>query len=228
MFTDIVKKPLSQQDYLLHQTFSEGHKKKPKQNCMDWSNCQWVYESGSPGFHKHCLGCCKASHSSQDENCTLREGHSPYNLGSFFFSFGLLRDYSLSHMLSHCSWIGTNTPKRPEFLQYSLSISTTSSLLYWSFWDIPECFPVQWNFISTPLPSAVPHVTAWSSDAGWKASLEQLGISPLSQSSWVVSHPLLSQVWIRDPLRQEHGNTWKERGFIDPDGLILSRDVNEL
>lgn len=34
MFTDIVKKPLSQQDYLLHQTFSEGHKKS--QNRIVW------------------------------------------------------------------------------------------------------------------------------------------------------------------------------------------------
>lgn len=132
---------------------------KPKQNCVGWYNCQQFCKNGSPGFHKHCLGCCKASHPSQEENCTLKKDHSPHNLGSLFFSFGLLRDYSLSHMPWHHSWIGTDTPNKPESLQHPLSISITSSLLYWSCWDIPWCFPVQWNSISTPLPSAVPHVT---------------------------------------------------------------------
>lgn len=79
---------------------------KPKQNCVGWYNCKRVCISGSPSFHKHCLGCCKASHPSQEENCTLREDHSPHNLGSLFFSFGLLRDYSLSHILHTIAKLG--------------------------------------------------------------------------------------------------------------------------
>lgn len=76
---------------------------KSKQNCVGWYNCQQVCKSGNSDFHKHCCGCCKAAHPSQEENCSLREGHSPHNLGGPFFSFGLLRDFSLRHMPSHYS-----------------------------------------------------------------------------------------------------------------------------
>lgn len=157
MFTDIVTKHLSQQDHLLHQTSSKWHKKS--QNRIVWvgTTASNFAKMGALVFIS--IGCCKASHPSQEENCTLKKDHSPHNLGSLFFSFELLRDYSLSHMPSHYSWIGTDTPNKPESLQHPLSISITSSLLYWSCWDIPWCFPVQWNSISTPLPSAVPHVT---------------------------------------------------------------------
>lgn len=102
---------------------------KPKQNCVGWYNCQQFCKNGSPGFHKHCLGCCKASHPSQEENCTLKKDHSPHNLGSLFFSFGLLRDYSLSHMPWHHSWIGTDTPNKPESLQHPLFPSLLPSCI---------------------------------------------------------------------------------------------------
>lgn len=148
---------LSWQDHLLHQTLCSGTRKAQTKLWVSvWLLTSFV--NGIPVFHRPWLPAMFLTLPKRKPILWFeRKIAVLISWAALCLILRLLRKYSLIIMPQSYSWTGTDPPNKPEYLQHPVCISSTSSLLWWSSWDISGHLPHQWNSISTPLPTAVLH-----------------------------------------------------------------------
>lgn len=103
----VPKKHLLEQDHLLHQTPSQWDKNSSKLCGLVQLPTSFV-KAGAPCFLSTALTACSDPYPSQKKNSTLKEDHSPHNLGSPFSSSETLqRTFTKSYTSTlEVSWDG--------------------------------------------------------------------------------------------------------------------------